>query len=189
VPSSSKTFAHILHDVGLATWFGGSLMGVVGLNGAASKAADAKERTPIADAGWDRWTPVNFAGIAAHLVGATLLTTGNLHRIAGQKGVATTATVKAGLTVAALAATAYGRRLGNQIKEAGPVVADGPTDPSPETPEPVAAAMRREKVVQWAIPAVTGAMMAVSAYMSDQQRPAKVAKGVLARLTPDALAA
>jgi hypothetical protein len=34
--AQDNTLARSLHDVGLAAWFGGSLMGAVGLNGAAS---------------------------------------------------------------------------------------------------------------------------------------------------------
>jgi hypothetical protein len=33
-----NTVARSLHDLGLAAWFGGSLMGAVGLNGAAGAA-------------------------------------------------------------------------------------------------------------------------------------------------------
>ena len=32
--AQDNTLARSLHDLGLATWFGGSLMGAVGLNGA-----------------------------------------------------------------------------------------------------------------------------------------------------------
>jgi len=34
--AQDNTLARSLHDLGLATWFGGSLMGAVGLNGAAA---------------------------------------------------------------------------------------------------------------------------------------------------------
>ena len=34
-----NTLAHAMHDIGLAAWFGGSLMGAVGLNGAAGDAS------------------------------------------------------------------------------------------------------------------------------------------------------
>jgi hypothetical protein len=36
VTQDNNTLARSLHDLGLATWFGGSLMGAVGLNGAAA---------------------------------------------------------------------------------------------------------------------------------------------------------
>ena len=52
---------------------GGSLMGAVGLNGAAGQAPSPAERLQIASAGWDRWAPVNLAAIGADLAGALLV--------------------------------------------------------------------------------------------------------------------
>ena len=48
------TLARTLHDVGLATWFGGSLMGAVGLNGAAASLRNPDERSSSATVGWSR---------------------------------------------------------------------------------------------------------------------------------------
>jgi hypothetical protein len=66
---AGNTVARTLHDVGLAAWFGGSLMGAVGLNGAAAAVEDPAQRLRVANSGWARWTPLNLAGIAAHLAG------------------------------------------------------------------------------------------------------------------------
>src|SRR5687768_5172550 len=116
--SSTNTLARTMHDVGLAAWFGGSLMGAVGLNGASSEVSDPTDRARVANSGWGRWTPVNAAAIGAHVVGATKLTTANKGRIVGQKGVASTSALKAGITAAALGATAYSRVLGQKVMEA-----------------------------------------------------------------------
>ena len=35
--ATDNTVSRSLHDLGLAAWFGGSLMGAVGLNGAAAQ--------------------------------------------------------------------------------------------------------------------------------------------------------
>jgi hypothetical protein len=64
-----NTLARSLHDLGLAAWFGGSLMGAVGLNGAAAVVDAPEQRLRVANTGWARWTPVNLAGIAAHVAG------------------------------------------------------------------------------------------------------------------------
>ena len=48
---------------------GGSSAGAVGFNGAAADVPDEKLRLRVANAAWARWTPMNFVGIAAHLVG------------------------------------------------------------------------------------------------------------------------
>ena len=39
-----NTLAHALHDIGLAAWFGGSLMGAIGVNGAAADVDDPRQR-------------------------------------------------------------------------------------------------------------------------------------------------
>jgi hypothetical protein len=92
--STDNTLARTLHDVGLAAWFGGSLMGATGVNGAAAVVEDPTQRLRVANTGWARWTPLNLAGIAAHLAGGAVLTGANKGRLAGQQGVATASTVK-----------------------------------------------------------------------------------------------
>ena len=89
--STDNTVARTLHDLGLAAWFGGSLMGATGLNGAAAVVEDPTQRLRVANSGWARWTPLNLAGIAAHLAGGAVLTGANKGRLAGQQGVAATA--------------------------------------------------------------------------------------------------
>ena len=128
---TDNTVARTLHDLGLATWFGGSLMGATGVNGAASVVQDPTQRLRVANSGWARWTPLNLAGIAAHLAGGAVLTGANKGRLAGQQGVATASTVKAALTVAALGSTAYARLLGKRLERAGDVPVEGGTPPTP----------------------------------------------------------
>ena len=184
--SNSNTLARVANDIGLAAWFGGSLMGAVGLNGAASSASKPRERTKVANAGWKAWTPVNLAAIGAFAVGGLQLTRANKGRIGAQQGVASTALLKAGLTGLAMAVTAYSRKLGQTVMDADAPPADGATEPSAETPSKVASAQRQLKALQWAIPALTGAAIVVDSRLSEQQRPVEVAKGVLGRLNPAA---
>jgi hypothetical protein len=54
--AADNTVSRSLHDLGLATWFGGSLMGAVGLNGAAAEVEEPKQRLRVANSGWNRWT-------------------------------------------------------------------------------------------------------------------------------------
>jgi hypothetical protein len=51
-------------------------------------------------------------------------------------------------------------------------------------PDDVATAQRRLNLLQWAIPALTGAVLVVNACMGGQQRPAQVSGGLLGRLRP-----
>lgn len=76
--SERNTVLRSLHDVGLAAWFGGSLMGAVGLNGAArAEGGMGESATRIAACGWSKWEPVNAAAIGARLVGSSGLLAAN----------------------------------------------------------------------------------------------------------------
>jgi hypothetical protein len=182
--SSDNTVARTLHDLGLAAWFGGSLMGAAGLNGAAAVVEDPSQRLRVANSGWARWTPLNLAGIAAHLAGGAVLTGANKGRLASQRGVAAASASKTALTVAALGLTGYARLLGRRLERAGDVPVEAGTAPSPATPDELARAQRQLTVLQWAIPALTGALLVVNARMGEQQRPAQVGRGLLGRLLP-----
>jgi hypothetical protein len=177
--SERSTFAHFLHDAGLAVWFGGSLMGAVGLNGAAAQVDSPGQRARAANAGWARWTPVNAAAIGAHLVGGALLLKDNRGRVKKQKGVLANTNAKLLLTGAAMGATAYSRMLGQKVMDAGDVPVEGATEPSASTPPEVAKAQRQLKALQWAIPGLTGAVLASSALHEEQQRPSQVLKGAV----------
>ncbi|MGB8650980.1 MAG: hypothetical protein WCD35_10000, partial [Mycobacteriales bacterium] len=180
--SERNTLAHFLHDAGLAAWFGGSLMGAIGVNGAAADVDDPGQRARVANSGWARWTPFNAAAIGAHLLGGAILMKANKGRIASQKGVLANTNVKLALTAGALGATAYSRILGQKVMDAGDVPVAGGTEPLPVTPPEVAKAQKQLKALQWAIPGLTGAVMASSALHEEQQRPSQVLRGSLQAL-------
>jgi len=178
------TLSRSLHDVGLAAWFGGTLANAVALNPAASEAGSSTHRGAVANAGWDRWTPVNGAAIGAHLAGSVGQLLGNKGRVAGQEGVASMALAKTGLTAAALGATAYSRALGKRVSEETHVPAASGTKPEVGTPPPVAAAQKRLRLLQWVVPALTGALVVVSSFAGEQQRASEANTGLLKRLIP-----
>jgi hypothetical protein len=173
--SERNTVLRSMHDIGLAGWFGGSLMGAVGLNGAAAQAANPAERLQIASAGWDRWGPVNLAAIGVHLAGAAGILVSEAPRVATQKGVG---------------ATVYSRLAGKKMEKAGGAPVDGITEPAASTPGDVSAAQRQQRVAQWMVPVLTGALWVVSSLAGEQQKPGPVRRGVGARvrqfLTPSA---
>ena len=183
--SSTNTIARTLHDAGLATWFGGSLMGAVGLNGAAAQAQQPTERLRIATLGWRRWAPLNVAAVASNLAGGAMLTAGNKSRIATQKGVGTTSVVKTALTGAALAANGLSGYYHLKLSKAGDSPVEGATEPNPATDSSVASAQKALRWLQWTIPATTGALMWITSVMGEQQRPTQVASGLVGRLIPD----
>jgi CBS domain-containing protein len=133
--AQDNTVARSLHDLGLAAWFGGSLMGAVGLNGAAAVVDRPEQRLRVANAGWARWTPVNLAGIAAHVAGGAVLLVANKGRVAGQRGVARATIAKTALTGLALAATGSARVLGAKLERVGDAPVEGGTTPTAGSPE------------------------------------------------------
>lgn len=180
---SRHPFIRAAHDVGLATYFGGSLMGATALNAAASQLDDPAQRAHASTRGWTRWTPVGIAGLAAHTAasGAMLLT--DLPRVRGQRGVGRSTTAKTAVTAATLATAAYSGVLNRKMAAAGPVPVQGATEPSAVTPPEVASTQRRLKVVQWLDPLLAGALVAMTSWHSEQQRPAQVARGTVQRLS------
>lgn len=169
---TTDTVLRTMHDAGAAAWFGGSLMGAVGLNGAASDAKDPRERTRLSADGWMRWAPVNAAAIGAHLVGGAGILWANKGRQVTQRGVGANTAIKTAVTVSALALSAYGTILGAKVaKAADEAPAEGATKPSGDTPAEIAAAQRQLRVIQWATPVLTGAIVALGAQQGEMQRP------------------
>src|SRR3954468_6124519 len=180
---TQDTISRSLHDVGLAAWFGGTLANAVALNPAAAEADTADGTGRVANTGWNKWTPVNAAAIGAHLAGSIGELVGNRSRLVAQRGAATTALAKTGLTVAALAVTGYSRLLGRKVAEQNSVPALAGTEPAASTPDDVATAQKKLSALQWAVPALTGALIVVSSLAGEQQRAGEVKKGIPARFT------
>ena len=176
---SKHPVIHLLHDIGLAAWTGGSLMGAVGLNGAAAALDDPAERARASTAGWSRWAPVNAAALAAHVAGGVGLTVTEWSRVRSQKGVGTSTAIKAGLTGAGLGVAAWSAVLNRTMAAAGPVAVQGATEPAASTPPDVARAQRQLQVVQWLNPAIGLALLGATAVHEEQQRAAQQAKGRL----------
>ena len=176
------TVSRSMHDLGLAAWFGGTLANAIALNPAASAAQNPTDTGAVANAGWDRWTPVNAAAIGAHVLGSLGQIQGNWTRLHAQKGVASMALLKTGLTAAALGVTAYSRVLGRRVSAQTRVPAESGTEPAASTPPEVAAAQRQLRALQWAVPAVTGALVVISAFAGEQERASEVHKGLVGRI-------
>ncbi|GGL97168.1 hypothetical protein [Nakamurella endophytica] len=178
-----NTISRALHDVGLSAWFGGTLANAVALNRAAGVAGSPSDSGSVTNEGWNRWTPVNAAAIGLHLAGSVGQLLGNKSRIATQSGAGTVTLVKTGLTVVALGITAWSRALGKKVNQhSGAPVQDG-TSPHPATPPEVASAQKQLSALQWAVPAVTGALVVVSSLAGEQQRPTSVLAGAVQKIT------
>jgi hypothetical protein len=170
-----------LHDVGLAAWFGGTLANAVSLNRAAGATNHYSDAGRVTNAGWNAWAPVNAAAISSYLVGSVGQLAGNAGRMAAQKGVGAMSVTKTVLTVAALGVTAYSRVLGRKMSEKPDVPVASGTEPAETTPPEVAKAQQQLKTLQWAVPALTGALVIITAFAGEQQRPTAVKAGLLKR--------
>ncbi|GGX96757.1 hypothetical protein [Streptomyces minutiscleroticus] len=179
--SDRNTLLRSLHDVGLAAWFGGSLMGAVGVNGGAEEVGETNTATArISSAGWAKWTPVNAVAIGAHLVGSTGMLVANAHRVAGQQGVAASSTAKTVVTGAALAVTAWSRVLGKKVELAS---SGDPQDAEKAAKHPINLdkAQRQLTCLQWAVPALTGVLVVLDALHGEQMRPGEQLHGMWQR--------
>src|SRR5919205_4261226 len=105
--SDNHVVAQAVHDLGSALWFGGTVMGVAGVNKAGSDLTQGIDRIRVASAAWGRFAPAQWAGIAATLLAGLRLTQVGGRRVALQKGFARVGAVKAGLAVAGAGATAF----------------------------------------------------------------------------------
>ncbi|RHA38151.1 hypothetical protein [Cellulomonas rhizosphaerae] len=180
--ATSNLLVRSLHDLGAAAWFGGTLMGAVGLNGASAAVTDPTDRIRTASVGWAKWAPVNAVAIGAHAVGGLGLILANRGRIKGQQGAAANTVVKTVLTVAAAGTTLYSGILGAKIAAHESAPADSGVTPSTGTPPEVASAQQQQRILQWVTPALVGTLVVLGAQQGEQQRPANLVAGVRAKL-------
>jgi hypothetical protein len=160
-----------MHDVGLAAWFGGTLMGAVGLNGGTAKASDPAERLRLSSVGWAKWAPVQLAAIVVHGIGGVGLILGNKSRLATQPEARTNTIVKLAVTAAAGGASLYSAVLGAKIAQRADEGGEGVTEPDAATSAALSSVQRQQKILQWVLPALTGVLIILGAQQGEQQRP------------------
>ena len=102
----------------------------------------------------------------------------NRDRAKHQSGVTSNTVAKIVVTGAALGVTVYSGILGAKAAQGDGHSVEGATDPSPSTPDDVAAAQTRLRYLQWALPVLTGAIVVLGAQQGEQQRPGQILAGV-----------
>lgn len=167
---SGNLLARSIHDLTAAAWFGGSLMGAVGLNGATAEAKDPTERTRLSSLGWKKWAPVQTAAFAAHLATWAPILWENKGRYAAQEGVMRWTWAKAGVTVAGAAVTVYAGVLGKKVDELSEQGAVGATEPTPTASPELREAQEQLRMLQWTIPALAGTVIVLGAKHGELQR-------------------
>ncbi|WP_246262878.1 hypothetical protein [Arthrobacter mobilis] len=175
---SGNLIARSIHDLTAGAWFGGSLMGAVGLNGAAAEATDPQERTRLSSIGWNKWAPVQTAAFAAHIVAGIPLTLGNKERLAAQHGVLRLTVYKSVVTLLGAAVTLYAGLVGQKVAKLSHEGAQGATEPGAGSSEELAKAQKQLKMLQWAVPFFAGWVIILGAKQGEMQRVENVALGL-----------
>jgi hypothetical protein len=162
----SHVLAQAVHDLGAALWFGGAVMGVAGVNKAGNDLRDPLDKVRVAESAWQRFAPVEWAGIAAVLVAGSQLTRASSGRFAAYSG------QKIGQLTEQ--AAAQGRAV--DVQDA--------STPSAQTPPEIAAWQRRQRVSQVLVPLASGANIVLNAYLVQTSRPGATARGLVRTLLP-----
>ncbi|MEX5269229.1 hypothetical protein [Kocuria sabuli] len=177
--SDNEYLTRSIHDLTAAAWFGGSLMGAVGLNGAAAAAKDPQERTRLSNIGWKKWAPVQAAALIAHGVAGAAIIYQNKGRLAGQDGVTRNTVLKGAVTVVGAALTLYSRVPGKKVEALAHEGAEGATEPHAGASPELASAQKQLKVLQWTIPVLAGTVVVLGAKHGEMQRPRNILQGLL----------
>lgn len=180
--AGDNTLARTLHDLGAAVWFGGALMGAVGLTAASRAVDDPTDRVEVEGAGWRAWTPYQWGGIGAHLLGGAMLTAGNKARIVATEDAPGRVVTKTLVTAAAIGATVWAGVVGSRTREDVP--AETSVEPSPATPTETARKQTQLRVAQWSVPALVGAVIVLGARQGEAQRPRSLVRQAARRLRP-----
>ncbi|MFC4017141.1 hypothetical protein ACFOW4_04175 [Micromonospora sp. GCM10011542] len=190
--TDNHAIAQAVHDVGSALWFGGTVMGVAGVNKSGSDLSQGIDRIRVAESAWGRFSPVQWLGIGATLLAGLRLTQVGGRRLALQKGFASVGAAKAGTAVVGAAATAYAAYCGNKIgklaeeaqRRGDHIEVKDATVPTPRTPAQIATWQRRQRVAQYVVPVLAGANIVLGSYLVQSYRTVATAKGVLRRVLP-----
>lgn len=175
---AGNLIARSIHDLGAGAWFGGTLMGAIGLNGAAAKARQPAERTRLASIGWAKWAPVQGVALGAHLLAGIAIIRENKSRITKQHGVKRLSIYKAVVTITGAGVTLYSGFLGTKVAKMADQGGEGVTEPHAKASKELASAQKQLKIVQWLAPVFAGWVVVLGAKHGEMQRPGNVAKGL-----------
>jgi len=190
--ADSRVAAQAVHDLGAALWFGGSVMGVAGVNKAGADLRDGVDKVRVAESAWRRFAPAQWLGIGAVMIAGSRLTLESKTRLAVQHGIGRAGAAQATVAVAGAAATAFAAWSGNKIGQLTERAAErgelfdteDATIPNAQTPPEVAAWQRRQRVAQYLVPVLAGANIVLNAYLTQHYRPGVTIAGIARRLLP-----
>jgi hypothetical protein len=172
------------HDLGLATWFGGTMFGKFALNPSVRAISDRSERGKVLNTAWNGYNALNAAGLGAAAVGwaAARLTEANPVRMSTTENVLSVA--KDGLMVAAVATGlvngVQGARLARQGRN-GSVPVESGTEPAAETPDAAASIQRSLDVLGNLNIGIGAGLIAVNAVLAQVNYSRPTARRALLR--------
>ncbi len=177
-PSST---AKITHNLGLATWFGGSLFGQIALNPTVESISDERERGRVTNEGWARFNALNLPSIAATLVSWRL---GGLRDDAELRAPGLTRlkdVLLGGAAFNGVMSAIMGARLASQAAS-GQVPIKSGLKPSRNTPPEAASSQRWITLFGTGTTVLSAAVIAISGIIESQHpKP----RGVLSKIFSD----
>lgn len=191
--TDNHAVAQAVHDLGSAMWFGGTLMGATGVNKAGRDLSNEFDRITVSKSAWARFSPLQWTGIAMTVLAGLQLTRSSADRLAAQRSFGSVGALKAGLTIAGIAATAYSAYCGGQIAQLAEqarereqhIDVEDATTPTPHTPPDIAQWQRRQRIAQYLVPFLAGANIACGSYLVQSYRPRATARGIMGRFRPE----
>lgn len=165
-----NTLVRSLGDMGVAVWFGGSLMGALGLSTVGRHRESPTGASSAASSAGNGRSLAAVVAIGAHLVGEAGLMLMSRARLlpAAPVGPAGDRAVRTLLTSGALASTAYSAVLGAHLATAPLALADGSIAPGPQTPRHLARTRRQLRILQGVTSLLTGALIVLRAKRGEQ---------------------
>ncbi len=173
--------AKITHNLGLATWFGGSLFGQIALNPSVDSISDKSERGRVTNESWARFNAVNLPSIAATLVSWRL---GGLRDDAELRAPGLTRVkdvLLGGAAFNSIMSGIMGARLASQAAS-GQVPIKSGLKPSRETPPEAASSQRWIALFGNGATVLSGAVIAISGII-EAQNPKP--RGVISKIFSD----
>jgi len=177
-----RNVAKIAHNLGLATWFGGTLFGLMALNPTVRSIRDPRKRGRVVNESWGRFNLANTVAILASVLSWRL---GGLKADADLRAPGASRLkdlLLGGAAISSIASAALGARTAADAPpdapSGGTPMASG-TEPAPETPAGAARAQRLIGPVGASSVALLATVIALSAVIeSSTAKP----RGFLSRL-------
>jgi hypothetical protein len=171
----------VAHDLGLSTWFGGTLFGQVSLNPAVSSISDQGERGRVLNEAWARFQAANLPAMLSALLGWRLGGVRDYSQLRAPGLTRTKDILLGGAAFNTVASAVLGASTAASSREGATPVRSG-TRPSRQTPPEAALALRLLRFTGNGSLALVAATVVVSALI-DSAEPKS--RGLLSRLVTD----